>query len=123
MEFEWWTAHSRLWDALVPAEGQATTLQGELIRTTGKLSDEAHRNQNKNWADGFEEIVAFVVTVLNDAETFSEVDRDRIRRAADTIVRDHRTPDISGHGGPYFLLSEMAVRWCMAHPELIIMTP
>jgi hypothetical protein len=44
----WKREHARLWKATVPAQGQAATLQGELIRITGKLTDQAYRNGNCN---------------------------------------------------------------------------
>jgi hypothetical protein len=44
----------------VPPQLEADTLQGELLRCIGNLSDEAKRNENMNWddADGFADIRA-----------------------------------------------------------------
>jgi hypothetical protein len=50
----WMERHAELWERLVPRSGQADTVQGELIRVTGRLTDEAHRNGNTNWDDGHE---------------------------------------------------------------------
>jgi hypothetical protein len=46
---DWRTEFKRLWKELVPPEGQANTVQGELIRAVGKLKDEAFRNGNQNF--------------------------------------------------------------------------
>ena len=51
-EVRWWEEQPRLWKELVPRSGQAGTIQGELIRCTGKLTDEAYRNGNVNWGLG-----------------------------------------------------------------------
>ncbi len=38
-----------LWNNLVPHEGNADSLQGELIRIIGRLASEFYRNGNMNW--------------------------------------------------------------------------
>lgn len=38
-----------MWQELVPSSGQATTIQGELLRAIEKLRDEAQRNGNGNF--------------------------------------------------------------------------
>ena len=42
----------RLWSTYVPKNGQADTVQGELIRAIEKLRDEVQRNGNGNWDRG-----------------------------------------------------------------------
>ncbi len=37
-ETEWSKQHQELWDFLVPASGCAKTLQGEVIRITGRVA-------------------------------------------------------------------------------------
>ena len=103
----------------MPRSGQALTVQGELIRCTGKLADEAYRNGNTNWGPGFERMVRFAVSTLDDPGTFTPDERLTIRNAAARIVEESADPDVSGHGSPHYLLTEMAVRWCLAHPDLI----
>jgi hypothetical protein len=116
---KWWEEHPRLWDELVPRSGQAATVQGELIRCTGKLADEAYRNGNTNWGPGFERMTRFVGRSLDDPQTFTDDQRSAIRKAIARIIEDSASPDVSGHGSPHYLLSEMAVRWCLAHPDPI----
>ncbi|CAH8770501.1 hypothetical protein [Paenibacillus dendritiformis] len=41
------------WQTYVPKQGQAETVQGELIRAIEKLRGEAQRNGNINWDKGF----------------------------------------------------------------------
>lgn len=44
---------AEIWKRFVPLKGQADTVQGELLRAVEKLRDEAIRNGNGNWDDGF----------------------------------------------------------------------
>ncbi len=114
----WMKRHAELWERLVPRSGQADTVQGELIRVTGRLADEANRNGNNNWDEGHELWCDFLEAMLLGGDSFSEAERARIADALER-ARDFDHPDTSGHGGPLYLLTEMAVRWCDAHPELV----
>src|SRR5262245_7516828 len=116
-DIEWTAEHRRLWAQLVPKSGQASTVQGELIRCIGKAADEAYRNGNINWERGYERLIRFLATTLDDAQTFTAEERKKIREAASAIIAGFESPDLSGRGSPYYLLTEMAVRWCTAHPE------
>ncbi|SHK13498.1 hypothetical protein SAMN05444159_2512 [Bradyrhizobium lablabi] len=116
-ELEWWKEHQRLWNQLVPKSGQADTVQGELIRCTGRFSDEAYRNGNVNWDAGHEQMLDFVERTLNQANTFDETQKAKVREAVRSIRESIDGPDLSGHGSALYLLSEMAVRWCLANPK------
>lgn len=118
-EVKWWEEQPRLWKKLVPRSGQAATIQGELIRCTGKLTDEAYRNGNINWDSGYERLARFVGRSLDDPETFTPEELAGLRRAITQVIEDRDQPDVSGHGSPHYLISEMAVRWCLAHPDPI----
>ncbi len=121
--YEWTKEHERLWDEFVPTHGQADTLQGELIRIAGKLTDEAYRNGNANWDADCERMWRFVGHHLDDPATFTEAEREAIAAAIDEIVRDRDRPDLSGHGSCYYLITERVVDWCMAHPEPVAHAP
>ena len=45
-DVKWWEEQPKLWKRLVPSAGQADSVGGELIRCTGKMTDEAYRNGN-----------------------------------------------------------------------------
>ena len=119
MDIKWWEEQPKLWERLVPPKGQADSVQGELIRCTGKMTDEAYRNGNMNWEEGYEKLVKYVGEKLNDAETFTSDELEKISEAVESIIRDFDCPDTSGHGSPYYFLTEMTVRWCLANPTPI----
>jgi hypothetical protein len=114
---DWTAQHRRLWDRLVPGRGQAPTVQGELIRCVGKAADEAYRNGNANWGSGFDRLIRFLGETLDDPGTFTDEERRQVRASAESILANPESPDLSGRGSPYHHLTEMAVRWCLAHPE------
>lgn len=115
----WQKEQSRLWAALVPSQGQADTLQGELIRMAGKLTDEAYRNGNMNWDDDHERMWRFVGRHLDDPATFSVEERGLIKEKIEEIIRNYDAPDLSGNGCCYYIITEKVVDWCMAHPAPI----
>ncbi len=45
----WWKCHDELWKKLVPPKGHADTVQGEVIRCSGKLARELMDNGAMNW--------------------------------------------------------------------------
>lgn len=117
--FDWKKEHARLWDRLVPRRGQADTLQGELIRIAGNLTDEAYRNGNLNWDADCERMWRFVGATIGHDPRFSPQEQQGIRDAIDEIIRDYDNPDTSGDGSCYYLVGERVVDWCMAHPTPI----
>jgi hypothetical protein len=117
--YSWKREHHRLWEELVPAQGQAPTLQGELIRIAGKLIDQAYRNGNLNWDDDHERMWRFIGKHLDDPGTFSHEERHLIKEKIEEIISDHKCPDLSGDGSCYYYINEKVVAWCLAHPKLI----
>jgi hypothetical protein len=77
---------SWIWRNLVPKSGQATTVQGELLRAVEKLRWEAQENGNINWDEGFVILVDYLKQTLNSQPTFTaselhtiKTDTDRLR--------------------------------------------
>lgn len=50
--------HDALWDYLVPARGACETVQGEVIRITGRIGDEVYRNGGMNWDGEYRKMLA-----------------------------------------------------------------
>jgi hypothetical protein len=119
----YWKDHARLWKKLVPLSGPAKTVQGEVIRIVGKLTNEAYRNGNANWSRSCTLMWRFVGKTLEDPETFSPKDRAKVKEWVATIIRDRDCPDLSRGRSPFYRLTEKAVIWCFKHPKLIPYTP
>ena len=62
-----------IWQSFVPKSGQADTVQGELLRAVEKFRDEATRNGNGNWDEGFEMLLRYLQKHLLDPAVFEKV--------------------------------------------------
>src|SRR5437899_440510 len=65
----------------------------------------------------------FVARTLDDPQTFTAAERAQIQEWVKTIIRDRHRPDVSGDGSPYYLVTEKAVAWVVAHAKPIRCTP
>jgi hypothetical protein len=70
---------SWIWRNLVPKNGQANTVQGELLRAVEKLRWEAQENGNINWDQGFLMLLQFLEEQLGSQQAFSDSQRKTIR--------------------------------------------
>jgi hypothetical protein len=103
----------RIWRTYVPKRGQADTVQGELIRVVEKLRDEAGRNGNINWDDGFERLVSFLQRTLNDPRVF---DASASQEIAGDLALICNT-DVPAADETFDRLTDRLVEWCRQHPE------
>ena len=70
---------------LVPDSGEASSIQGELIRSIDRLAMEDRRNGCMNWGEFYINMVDFMRTHLPNSEIFIDADVSRIRRHLDFI--------------------------------------
>jgi len=103
----------RLWQAYVPANGPAETVQGELLRCVEKLRDEAQRNGNVNWGAGHSEMACFVRDTLVESGLFGADARREIQSDAAQLL-DVEHPATSDE--PYDRLTDRIVEWSRAQP-------
>ena len=52
----WQEQHPELWDLLVPSQGHAATIQGEVIRISGRIAHELDGNGGLNWNSDFKKM-------------------------------------------------------------------
>lgn len=102
----WRKRHENLWGLLVPGMGPATTIQGEVIRITGRIADEIHRNGGCNWDRSY--------AMMGKALLGHLASREALDEAALADCRDilRRRP---GEGETQ-RLSKAAVAWVQANP-------
>ncbi|GAA0084876.1 hypothetical protein UT300007_13150 [Clostridium sp. CTA-7] len=74
-----------IWINMVPKSGQADNLQGEMLRMTEKLRNEAVGNGNINWDDNFEWFCDFIKKELVNCGLFDETKNIKIRMVLDYI--------------------------------------
>lgn len=69
---DYFEEEKKIWQQFVPKSEQAETVQGELLRAVEKLRDEAIRNGNGNWDNGFEILLNYLNQKLLDTEVFQK---------------------------------------------------
>jgi hypothetical protein len=106
----------QLWQDYVPDDGQANTVQGELLRVVEKLRDEARRNGNLNWDDNFELMLSFLSDTLK-AQNTGDVQSNQAIANALSRLEDYQEPCTDNI--TYDTLADACVEWCQNHPEPI----
>lgn len=106
-----------LWQTYVPQRGQASTVQGELMRSVEKLRDEAQRNGNVNWGSDHEKLVAFLRGTLLDSELFESAAETEIESDIQRLL-DFEHPATEDE--PFDRLTDRIVEWSRAHPNPVL---
>jgi hypothetical protein len=114
----WQLEFKRLWKELVPPFGQAKTVQGELIRAIGRLSEEAYRNGNINFDNDHAILCQYLRLKLKDPTVFSAKEIEQIDDWIDRVLKTN-CPDTQGQGTCFSHLAEQVVRWCEAKGDLV----
>jgi hypothetical protein len=112
---------NELFKKLVPPSYEAETLQGELLRCIGNLSDEAKRNGNENWDEADEEAIEFLIKNLADPDVFDAAAIAKIRTDLDAIRKAGRSTegDFCTALREIDRIADRVVDFCDAHPKLI----
>ncbi len=102
--------YRELWDLLVPAQGPAATVQGEVIRLVGRLGREILDNGSPNWDADFRAMTDALVAHLGSQVAADPVELadlgGRVRTGAfDQVAVDR--------------LTDVTVSWVLANPDPI----
>ena len=106
----WQDQHRALWDLLVPASGAAATMQGELIRLSGRIGHELDGNGGVNWDADFNRMVDAALAILACGEPLAQSD---LSEAAAFAAQVKRRP------GETSRLAQFAVAWVQRNPAPI----
>ncbi|MGC4118135.1 MAG: hypothetical protein QM765_27010 [Myxococcales bacterium] len=104
----WQDQHAELWDLLVPSSGPAATVQGEVIRITGRISREILDNGAINWDGAFREMARAFLAHVQTGTSLDPSALGVVRSTVDDLVR-------KADGNTAFL-AEMAVAWVLRNP-------
>ena len=74
----WQKQHSKLWDMLVPSSGHANTVQGEVIRISGKLGYEILDNGCINWDAQYRKLVTALEKYLHMGNMLESSEYDEL---------------------------------------------
>ncbi len=104
----WQDQHAELWDLLVPSSGSAATVQGEVIRLSGRLGHEVEDNGGCNWDDDFRAMARALLALVQTGKPLDEPGLERVKAAIDAILPRGE--------GDTSALAELAVGWVLRNP-------
>jgi hypothetical protein len=104
----WREQHAELWTLLVPSSGPAKTMQGEVIRISGRISDEWERNGGTNWDGAYAEMASAMAGYVQRGIPLGAAEVAEIK----SIVRSL----VERRGAENDRLAELAVAWVLANP-------
>jgi hypothetical protein len=105
----WQKQHSELWNLLVPSKGPAKTVQGEVIRIAGRISDEWERNGGANWDGDYSEMARALLNHVGSGVALEPHEVDEIAG----IVRSLSESGGAGNAR----LAALAVAWVLRNPR------
>lgn len=106
----WQEQHQDLWELLVPSSGPAETMQGEVIRITGRITHELEGNGGINWDEDFKKM----------ADAFlSFVAEGRQLPAAELKEAEGLVTAVKRKSGDTARLCELGVKWVLINPSLL----
>ena len=77
----------KIWNEMVPREGPAPTVQGELLRSVEKLREEAQQHANAHYRKTHKRMAIFLRDTLLGSGIFDKNEKDRIRSEAGRLMK------------------------------------
>lgn len=107
---KWQSQHKELWEYLVPSSGACTTVQGEVIRISGRIANELEGNGGINWDSDFKRMADAFLDFIQQGNSISEEDLPEINQ----LVKD-----IKVKRGDANFMAQVAVEWVIQNPDPI----
>ncbi|AQA21737.1 hypothetical protein BTZ20_0156 [Rhodococcus sp. MTM3W5.2] len=106
----WQDRHQALWELLVPSNGPAATVQGEVVRLTGRIAREILDNGSPNWGRDFRNMLAALPEHYASGTPLPTGELQKAR----SLARDLKSGN--GDDAQVFRLGELAVAWVASNP-------
>ena len=103
----WQEQHQELWELLVPSTGHAATIQGEVIRISGRIAYELEDNGGVNWDTDFNKMADAFLEYIQTGNPLSPPHN----ADAAAIVREAKRKS-----GDLARLCKIAVAWVLLNP-------
>jgi hypothetical protein len=110
----WEDQHQELWELLVPSSGAAGTVQGEVVRISGRIHDELERNGGINWDGRYRKMAnAYLAHIASGIPL------------ADSLLTEAReiVAELRHKNGDTRRLCELAVNWVGLNPTPLKLQP
>ena len=99
------------WDSLVPSNGSAATVQGEVVRIAGRINLELLRNAMGNWDKEYRKMLTAISGYLQQGNSLSENELSEVADIQKHILEDDGTGTKR--------LCELATAWVVQKPQPI----
>ena len=108
----WQEQYEQLWELLVPSKGNAATVQGEVVRISGKVRDEIYRNGGGNWGADFRKMLDALLSHFSSGNPLAI---DELAKAEEIVKYVRKNGD--GDDDDIHFLCELATRWIQKNPN------
>lgn len=106
---DWIEQYNYLWDYLVPASNAAGTVQGEIIRITGRISHEILDNGGRNWDADYRKMLHKLNELLNSGNRLNEDEYTEL---------NHFFAEVKSASTEQFnRQAQLAVKWISLNPK------
>jgi hypothetical protein len=110
----WQTQHQELWNLLVPSQGPAATIQGEVIRISGRIANELEGNGGANWDADYKRMADAFLEHVQGGNPLSPPD---LAEAAAIVA------EVKRESGDTARMAELAVKWVMQNQHPVKLNP
>ena len=110
--------YEALWDYLVPASGKCATVQGEVIRLTGRIGDEIYRNGGVNWDSDYRKMLKALQEYFGMGTPLDSTDIEQVVKSAKAINQFELGKKDEGD---VRVLQNMAVKWVSINTTPILL--
>lgn len=110
----WQDRHQELWDLLVPSGGAAVTVQGEVIRISGRIANELDGNGGMNWDADYKKMADAFLAHIGSGQPLSDPE---LKEAAALVS------EVKRKGGEPRRLCELAVEWVALNKTPLMLAP
>jgi hypothetical protein len=110
----WPEQHQELWEYLIPPKGHAQTVQGEVIRITGRVSHEVLDNGGGNWDTQYLKMLDALLRFLGTGTPLAPA---LLQEATNLVGRLRKGSDYDAPAR----LCELAVFWVLNNPQPVTM--
>ena len=107
----WEARYEQAWILLVPSNGSATTVQGEVVRIAGRVNDELLRNAMGNWDKEYRKMLTAISGYMQQGNPLSESEFAEVADIQKHILEDDGTGTQR--------LCELATAWVVQNPQPI----
>lgn len=107
---QWEDQHEELWQLLVPSSGAAATMQGEVIRISGRIANELEGNGGINWDGDYKKMAGAFNEFLEQGHPLPPAE---LAEAAGIIQK------VLDKSGDTARLCALAVQWVISNPTPI----